>query len=308
MLFARRKTQAAKASGTDMERGEHEKRDRPNSGKGALTGFTFETARICLLEKSERNAWRCAGAFAISTVLCAAAIFQMLPLKERIPYVVEVEKTTGTAQVLLPIGKEKAVPQSELMDKHFIAKYVRCREGYDNLTVAGDFEIVRYLSMPNVFEPYRRQFRRNNPMNPDEKYGERFSVRIELTSVSVNTATDSAVVRYVRRVVSNLTGRPAETSYWIAAIGFEYFPDYKRSEKELLENPLGFKVTSFRTDQEFNHKGLAAERDIPSPDTDPAAEERPSQIIVIDSNNKEETGKYLPERIRQEVEKGEPNS
>lgn len=78
------------------------------------------------------------------------AIFKMLPLKERVPYIVEVEKTTGTAQVLQPVGEERAVPHSELMDKHFISKYIRCREGYDNRTVAGDFEIVKYLSMPDV--------------------------------------------------------------------------------------------------------------------------------------------------------------
>lgn len=304
MLFARRKKQAAEDSLLSTERPEQKERSkRQGSGEYSQAGFTFETARICFLERSERNAWRCAGAFALATMLCTAAIFMMLPLKERIPYVVEVEKTTGTAQVLLPIGKEKAVPQSELMDKHFIARYVRCREGYDNRTVAGDFEVVRYLSMPNVFEPYRRQFKRNNSRNPDEKYGERLSVRIELTSVSVNTATDSATVRYVRRVVSNLTGRPAETSYRIATIGFEYFPDYQRSEKELLENPLGFKVTSFRTDQEFNARGLAVQPDIPSAGKDPGAEARPSQIIVIDPNNKEEAGKYLPEGLRQEVEK-----
>ena len=42
---------------------------------------------------------------------------------------------------------------------------------------------------------------------------------------------------------------------------------------------------------------------VPSPATDPAAGLRPNQIIVIDPNNKEETGKYLPESIREEVEK-----
>lgn len=140
----------------------------------------------------------------------------------------------------------------------------------------GDFEIVKYLSMPDVFEPYLQQFKRKNPANPDEKYGEKSSVRIELTSISVNQATDSATVRYIRRVVSNVTNRPVETSYWIATIGFEYFPDYKRSEKELLENPLGFKITSFRTDQEFNNKGLAVQPNVPSPATDPAAGLRPN--------------------------------
>lgn len=90
----------------------------------------------------------------------------MLPLKERVPYIVEVEKTTGTAQVLQPVGEERAVPHSELMDKHFISKYIRCREGYDNRTVAGDFEIVKYLSMPDVFEPYLQQFKRKILQTP----------------------------------------------------------------------------------------------------------------------------------------------
>lgn len=156
------------------------KREQPTNSLGkrnmserADAGFSFESARICLLEKSARNGWRCAGLFGLTTLLCVAAIFKMLPLKERVPYIVEVEKTTGTAQVLQPVGEERAVPHSELMDKHFISKYIRCREGYDNRTVAGDFEIVKYLSMPDVFEPYLQQFKRKNPANPDEKYGEK---------------------------------------------------------------------------------------------------------------------------------------
>lgn len=228
--------------------------------------------------------------FGLTTLLCVAAIFKMLPLKERVPYIVEVEKTTGTAQVLQPVGEERAVPHSELMDKHFISKYIRCREGYDNRTVAGDFEIVKYLSMPDVFEPYLQQFKRKNPANPDEKYGEKSGVRIELTSISVNQATDSATVRYIRRVVSNVTNRPVETSYWIATIGFEYFPDYKRSEKELLENPLGFKITSFRTDQEFNNKGLAVQPNVPSPATDPAAVSAPTRSSRLIRTTKRKRG------------------
>ncbi len=301
MLFGKRKKSAQQA-GENKEPLKNSS-GRPNRSERADAGFSFETARICLLEKSARNGWRCAGLFGLTTLLCAAAIFKMLPLKERVPYIVEVEKTTGTAQVLQPVGEERAVPHSELMDKHFISKYIRCREGYDNRTVAGDFEIVKYLSMPDVFEPYLQQFKRKNPANPDEKYGEKSSVRIELTSISVNQATDSATVRYIRRVVSNVTNRPVETSYWIATMGFEYFPDYKRSEKELLENPLGFKITSFRTDQEFNDKALVVQPNVPSPVTDPSAGLRPNQIIVIDPNNKEETGKYLPESLREEVER-----
>ena len=70
MLFARRKKQAAEDSLLSTERPEQKERSkRQGSGEYSQAGFTFETARICFLERSERNAWRCAGAFALATML-----------------------------------------------------------------------------------------------------------------------------------------------------------------------------------------------------------------------------------------------
>lgn len=267
--------------------------------------FTYESARNVLLIKNARHGWTTASVFALTTILSIIAVFRMLPLKEQNPYVVEVDKTTGAAVVLQPVGKEKAVPHSELMDKHFLVQYIRARENYDNRTVAGDFNVVRYLSMPDVFAPYAAQFKSNSPNNPDEIYATKSSVRIQVTSVTVDKANDRAVIRYIRRIISNMTQRPTETSYWIATLGFEYFPDYKRTEKELIENPLGFKVTSFRTDQEFNAPAMKINPSVPSPLEDPKAGLRPEEIIIISPDSKE-ADKYLPPELRKQLQVNEP--
>lgn len=265
--------------------------------------FTYETARFLEIQKSAGRGWLCAAVFGGAFVISMIALIQLVPLKEKIPYIVEVESATGTAQVLAPVGQERAVPHSELMDKHFISEYVRARETYEWGTIAGDYNKVRYLSMPAVFDPYSKMFK-NEKTSPDTLYGQKNSVRIELTSITVNPQTDSAVVRYTRRVVSNVTNRPVETSYRIATIGFEYVPDYRRTEAELLVNPLGFKITSYRTDQEFSAAGLKRNPEVPVSDTNPQAGLRPEQIIVIDSDNQDEASKLPPEiraRLGQET-------
>lgn len=275
--------------------------------KRTNAAFTYETARFNEIAKSARRGWMCAAVFGGAFVLSVVALLQLVPLKEKVPYIVEVEKTTGTARVLAPVGQEHAVPHSELMDKHFLAEYVRARETYEWGTIAGDYNKVRYLSMPGVFDPYAKLFK-NEKTNPDVLYGQKNSVRIELTSLTVNPETESAVVRYTRRVISNVTNRPVETSFWIATIGFEYVPDYKRTEAELLDNPLGFKIVSYRTDQEFSATGLKRNPEVPVSDYNPQAGVRPEQIIVIDSGNQDDASKLPPEiRARLEAQENQGN-
>lgn len=103
MFFGKRKKQEA----APEEKREQQKNSlgRRNVSERADAGFSFESARICMLEKSARNGWRCAGLFGFTTLLCVAAIFKMLPLKERVPYIVEVEKPQALRRCFSPLGK-----------------------------------------------------------------------------------------------------------------------------------------------------------------------------------------------------------
>ena len=196
--------------------------------------FSFESSRIEMIEKSEARAWACAKGLGLTTVALALAVAAMMPLKTTVPYVFEVDKNTGSTE-LIEVADPKRIPHSTLMDKYWLSSY------------------VRELSLPNVFEPYKRQFVGENSL--DRILGPQKSVRIELLSV-MPEGNGIAQVRFIRRMINNGTMRPESESYWTAKIGYEYMPNYTRDGNRLLINPFGFKVTSYQLDQEFTRSGV----------------------------------------------------
>ena len=46
-------------------------------------------------------------------------------------------------------------------------------------------------------------------------------------------------------------GQPEGADVWTARIGYEYVPTFKVEEAKRLINPFGFKVTTYRVDQEL---------------------------------------------------------
>lgn len=214
--------------------------------------FSFESSRIELIEKSERRAWACAKGLGLATVCLGTAVAAMMPLKTSVPYVFEVDKNTGQTE-LIEIADPKRIPHSLLMDKFWLASYLRSRESYDYSVVDMEFNKVRELSMPNVFEPYKRQFAGDKSL--DRTLGPAKSIRIELLSV-MPEGNGIAQVRFIRRLINNDSMRPETESYWTAKIGYEYIPNYTKDGSRLLINPFGFKVTSYQLDQDFTQAGL----------------------------------------------------
>lgn len=214
--------------------------------------FSFEASRIEMIEKSEARAWACAKGLGLTTIALAFAVAAMMPLKTSVPYVFEVDKNTGQTE-LIEVADPKRIPQSALMDKFWLASYVRSRESYDYSVVDMEFNKVRELSLPNVFEPYKRQFMGDKSL--DRILGPAKSIRIELLSV-MPEGNGIAQVRFIRRMISSDSMRPESESYWTAKIGYEYVPNYTKDGSRLLINPFGFKVTSYQLDQDFTQTGL----------------------------------------------------
>lgn len=117
----------------------------------------WESSRLSLAEKSEARAWLTAKILGATNIALVAAIVIMMPLKEMLPYVIEVDKSTGMSTIL-SVANAEEIPVSEVMDKYWLSEYVQAREAYDYRTLENDYIKTRELSMPNVFEPYSRQF------------------------------------------------------------------------------------------------------------------------------------------------------
>ena len=105
------------------------------------------------IEKSERRAWLVAMIAVGAAALSTAAIAMMMPLKASVPYVIRVDNTTGVPDIVTTMT-DKSVTGDEIMDKYWLAQYVRARETYDWYTLQRDYDTVGLLSSANVGAGY----------------------------------------------------------------------------------------------------------------------------------------------------------
>jgi type IV secretion system protein VirB8 len=205
----------------------------------------WETSRVLQLEKSERRAWSVATVSAVAVLLSWLAIVFMMPLKEAVPYVIRVDSATGVPDIVTTL-KEKSVASDEVMDKFWVAKYVRAHETYDWYSLQEEYGTVNLLSSPGVAADYNRRFEGEGAL--DKKYGNNFRVTAAIASIVLN-GRGVATVRFVRRVRSLAEGRE-DVSSWVATIGYEYRGTAKLRESMRLTNPFGFQALTYRLDEE----------------------------------------------------------
>ena len=231
----------------------------PSIAPGYADAWTYEAAGIVRVMKTAR-AWRMtAAALAVVAVCEAGAMAGLSPMKTVVPYVIEVDRMTGLARILT-VEDRVSIPEGELTAKYWLSQYVLARESYDWQTVDYEFRKVRELSTPEAFEPYAAQFEGEKSL--DTVLGQTACWRVEILSVQM-TGEGIAAVRFVKRRVNARSMDVEGESYWTATVGYGYEPGYTNEEKRLLVNPFGFKVASYRVDQEFTRNGLLLDRSRP---------------------------------------------
>lgn len=197
------------------------------------------------LHRSERRAWRVAIAALVCAGLCILALVLLIPLKRTVPYLVAVDKVSGDLSVV-PTG-QAAVERSWVLDKHWIKQFVMARERYDYPLLQVDYNTVQRFASADPWKQYGKMFEGDGAL--DKKYGKK--LRIEPTIVSIIVNDDhTATVRLETKTVIY----PSETvtsRRLIATLRFEYTPLQQGKESDLIENPLGFHVVAYRTDEEL---------------------------------------------------------
>jgi len=208
---------------------------------------SWEASRLLNLEKSEGRAWKIVYVACSVTFLSWLAIVLMMPLKESIPYVIRVDNTTGVPDIVTTI-KDKKVTGDDVMNKYWLAKYVRSRETYDWYTLQEDYDTVGLLSSDDTGKAYAVQFNGNDAL--DKKYGKATRVTVSIIS-AVPTSASTGTVRFSKTVKRVDDDGPGATTKWIATIGFEYRSSAFIKESQRLINPFGFQVMSYRVDPEM---------------------------------------------------------
>lgn len=205
----------------------------------------------------ERNAaWWVAGISALTAMSMGIAIAFMAPLKQSVPYLIEVNKVTGEAQVIDAVNL-RSIDYDELNAKYWAAKYVTARESYFYTLLQTDYDSVFAMSTTDVASQYNKMFEGGN--NKQQVLGAAVEERIEILSITLDKATpgvnlDRAVVRFRKTTRQVDRGLDTGSSQYLSTLSYRWVPNRTGREVDLLRNPLGFEVVAYRVDEEFTKK------------------------------------------------------
>lgn len=211
----------------------------------------WEADTLYRIAKSERRAWYVAGGASVIAISAVIALAALAPLKHAIPYVFAVDKSSGNVEMVSAGDDTQLVGYKELIDKHWAKEYVTAREGYFYKLLQHDYNKTLALSSDEVGQLYAKQYEGSN--SRDKKLGSTVEYKVDVISVTVeeDAIGKKAVVRFssTKRNVQALNSEAP--NYYVATFSFEYKPSMFGRESDLIENPLGFKVTSYRVDAEI---------------------------------------------------------
>ncbi|MGC1548014.1 MAG: VirB8/TrbF family protein [Rhodanobacter sp.] len=227
---------------------------------GAITqSINYEMTIADIAKRSERRAWWVATSAIVMALILACGYFYMLPLKEKVPYLVMADAYTGTSTVarLTDSSANQQVSASEAINRSNVAHFVLARESYDvALMNLRDWTTVLTMSSPGVAAAYTAFYAPTNPDNPYKRYGRDKAIRIKILSIvlldgGANKVPKGATVRFQRSLYDKQTGATQPLDSKIATLEFTYKPNLKMADQYRIENPLGFQVTSYRVDDDY---------------------------------------------------------
>lgn len=201
--------------------------------------------------RRQRNRRMATAAAAMGlAALSVGALAAAMPFKEVRPYLVMVDRTTGEAERVervapLDLAEREAVRQAELV------RYVTDRETYDpadNATripeVLGHSREQARASLVALWTAGARDY-------PPDVYAADARVTVTIVSVALLTEDEvggTAQVRF-RKALRQDGEAPVERDF-VATVGFRFEPRVERNLEAVWANPLGFLITSYRTDAE----------------------------------------------------------
>jgi type IV secretion system protein VirB8 len=238
------------------------KKETKNVETSIKKAQNFEITLADARRRSEKRAWWVAGVATFTTLCTLGGLFYMLPLKEKVPYLVMADSYSGQASVARLTGDWKNTPltASEAINKSNVAHFVVSRESFDSALLGlRDWNTVFSMSTPAVSNEYRALLDRMNPSSPVALYGNQRSLRVKVLSIVLNGGDPSqnitptgATVRFQRFLYDKQSGGTTYLDNRIATLAFDYKSNLKMEERYRIENPLGFQVSSYRVDTDVS--------------------------------------------------------
>ena len=269
------------------------KKDPGNSPKveqSVAKAVSYEITVADMARRSERRAWWVATGSLLMSLALAGGYYYMLPLKEKVPFLVMADAYTGTATVARLSGtfQGETITTNEAINRSNVAQYVLARESYDSAVMGlHDWELVFVMSTDPVAQSMRVRYAGNNPQNPFVMYGRERAIRVKILSITplgaeANGSFRGASVRIQRSLLDKRTGVATYLDNQLVTMRFGYNQNLALSEQDRILNPLAFQVTEYRVDNDYS-------RGVPVPD-DGAMQAQAQQAAqqaqgVYDPNN-----------------------
>ncbi|MCO6520579.1 MAG: type IV secretion system protein [Snodgrassella sp.] len=229
----------------------------PNNSKAALnkqgrefiqSAAAFNRSEIDMVRRNSKIAWRIAIGCLVITGMAIGAVAALTPLKTVQPYVIRVDNNTGATDIVTTL-KQSEKTYGEVIDKYWLAQYIKYRESYDWQTIQTTYDATMLLSAQPVQQEFAKIYTDNNPNAPHKILKDRFKVIVNVKAISF--VGQMAQIRFDKQLIP-LTGDLSKTTppqQLIATVAFDY-ANQPMQEKDRLVNPLGFQITSYHVDPE----------------------------------------------------------
>ena len=240
---------------------QRKKKDDSQPGVQAAVSkaVNYEISIADLAKRSEKRAWIVAGCSMVVSIILAGGYFFVLPLKEKVPFLVMADPFSGTATVARLQGDfaNNSITTSEALNRSNVTHFVTARESYDVALMQLDYwKTVYTMATPEVASGYTALHSRNNPESPYATFGSTKAIRVKILSIVFDSdgkgkTPRGATVRFQRSLYDKTNGSSRFMDNKIATLTFKYDPNLKMSESDRVANPLGFRVTGYRVDSDF---------------------------------------------------------
>jgi len=236
------------------------KKESPKIDEAVSKSVNFEVTIADMARRSERRAWWVASASLVVSLCLVGGYFYILPLKEKVPYLIMADAYTGTSSLsrLTEDVTNRRLAASEAINRSNITHFVMARESYDyNMIMLRDWDTVMTMSSSKLATAYMNLHAPENPGSPYKQYGRDRAIRIKVTSIVLipgdapGDPPQGATVRFQRTVYNKINGATSPLDNKIATMAFVYKPNLKMDDRYRVENPLGFQVLDYRVDSDY---------------------------------------------------------
>ena len=182
----------------------------------------------------------------VCTLVTVLVIAQLTPLKTVEPFVIQVDQKSGITQTVDPLTVEE-LTANEAVNNFFIVQYIRSRETYSIHDLRRNYNIVRIMSESGrVYPEFVSQADPNNPRSNAARLG---STGVRTVSFKSITYINPQLAQARLLIEEKSANGGTRQEHKIALVAFQYIKMNLTNEERYI-NPLGFRVTDYRLDED----------------------------------------------------------